>query len=305
MDKEIQSAKKVFEETQTRLDRLDAMTPFKKPTLGASPAAWEKARRWLAESDTIALSGIEEGLLILNTAPYIRGGFLTALIEAEGVSTGDYESVSFNEPTTEDIKAYVKKIHDPTRFVSGLTEIMSDFAPFSMKKKNIAGTVAEIMGNDGQKYDLLDGRTLRDVCEEHGATTEVDGDTMKFTFSDESMITDSGSAWDISYADCGCWGGGGHTDECEEIGKMKQPKDVVAVYDNDGESLDRYTLVLDEPDAWTPGCYAGLGLSYNPGDLQGFSQFGVVKPGGHLGRLIKFNKLPLNVQKHAIERLTH
>ncbi len=84
---------------------------------------------------------------------------------------------------------------------------------------------------------------------------------------------------------------------------MKQPKDVVAVYDNGGKTFDRYTIVLDEADAWTPGCYQSFSFSHNPDSPQGFSQFGVCRPGDHLGRLIRFDALPINIQKHAIGRI--
>jgi len=77
----------------------------------------------------------------------------------------------------------------------------------------------------------------------------------------------------------------------------------IDVYDNGGESMDQYTIVLlDEPVG--NGNFAALGLSTNPNSPQGFSQMGEASNGSHLGKKIKFEDLPEVVQKHATERLT-
>ena len=76
---------------------------------------------------------------------------------------------------------------------------------------------------------------------------------------------------------------------------------IYKIYDNGGKTFDRYT-VLTEPYHFGKSCEA-LGLSDNPTDPQGFSQWGDAYEGDHLGKEIKFEKLPENIQEHIIERL--
>jgi hypothetical protein len=77
----------------------------------------------------------------------------------------------------------------------------------------------------------------------------------------------------------------------------------IKVYDNGGESFDRYTVVLDEPGTNRGDDFMALGLSDNPGHPQGFSQFTTAQDGPHLGKRIKFADLPDEVRKHAVVRL--
>jgi len=73
--------------------------------------------------------------------------------------------------------------------------------------------------------------------------------------------------------------------------------EVAKVYDNGGQTFDRYTIIFkDRPDA--------LGLSENCDSSQGFSQFGDAVEGRHLGRQIAFADLPENVRLHIRERIT-
>jgi hypothetical protein len=82
---------------------------------------------------------------------------------------------------------------------------------------------------------------------------------------------------------------------------LAKPKQVIAIYDSGGGSMDRYTLVLE---GLTPlGHHHCLGLSDNPGGVYGFSNFGDCKLGSHLGKKIKFSELPKEVQFHARLRL--
>lgn len=73
------------------------------------------------------------------------------------------------------------------------------------------------------------------------------------------------------------------------------------IYDNGGKTWDRYTVIIE---GWHFGksCEA-LGLSDNCDSPQGFSQFGDVYEGKHLGKVISFDNLPDNVQNHIIKRL--
>jgi hypothetical protein len=75
--------------------------------------------------------------------------------------------------------------------------------------------------------------------------------------------------------------------------------DIFKVFDNDGKTFDRYT-VLTEP--WYNGksCDA-FGFSDNCDEPMGFSQFcGDVYQDAELGKEISFDKLPQNVQEHIL-----
>lgn len=75
---------------------------------------------------------------------------------------------------------------------------------------------------------------------------------------------------------------------------------VLKVYDNEGKTIDRYTVVTDEKHN---GLYDCLGLSEHPEEPLGFSQWGDCVIGNHLGKEIKFEKLPFEVQEHIKCRL--
>lgn len=87
------------------------------------------------------------------------------------------------------------------------------------------------------------------------------------------------------------------------------PKGVIAVYDNGGRSVDRFTIVFD-PKCYGlvrhPGVYPLLSCSYNPDDWPlGVFQRREGPLGPHLGRSIAFTDLPKRVQKHVINYLHH
>ena len=70
----------------------------------------------------------------------------------------------------------------------------------------------------------------------------------------------------------------------------------VRIYDNGGESWDRYTAVYMNaklPD----GSYEARGMSAKPFHPQGFGQMGAAKCGKHLGKRISFDELPADCQK--------
>ena len=70
----------------------------------------------------------------------------------------------------------------------------------------------------------------------------------------------------------------------------------VRIYDNGGETLDRFTAVyMSEPEAH-PGTFAARGMSERPRSPQGFGQFCIAAPGQHLGRRIRFEDLPAECQ---------
>ncbi len=77
----------------------------------------------------------------------------------------------------------------------------------------------------------------------------------------------------------------------------------VRIYDNGGETLDRYTAIIENPDWQTsakPGYMPSLGLSEGG---QAISQFGDAKEGEHLGKPIKWEDLDEATQKHIQSRL--
>ncbi len=76
---------------------------------------------------------------------------------------------------------------------------------------------------------------------------------------------------------------------------------ITAIYDNGGETIDRYTIVFNE--AWGSLTMC-LGLSDNPDHPQGFSQFNGCQDGPHLGKQIHFEDLSENIQMHIHERIS-
>lgn len=75
------------------------------------------------------------------------------------------------------------------------------------------------------------------------------------------------------------------------------------IYDNGGETLDRYTAVyMDQPE-YQPGTFYARGMSENPFHPQGFGQGCIAMPGRHLGKKIKFEQLPKDCQKLILQDL--
>jgi len=74
----------------------------------------------------------------------------------------------------------------------------------------------------------------------------------------------------------------------------------VRIYDNGGVTFDRYTAVFTRKNNDE---FVHLGMSANPFHPQGFGQHGfsrrrIDKPTSeHLGKRIKFRKLPINCQR--------
>lgn len=78
------------------------------------------------------------------------------------------------------------------------------------------------------------------------------------------------------------------------------------VYDNGGETADRYTIIPDDPNTY-PGFFLKRVMALNLSDLcdhpAGVSQWGPVVEGPNLGRRIHFDDLPERVRAHAQRRL--
>jgi hypothetical protein len=78
----------------------------------------------------------------------------------------------------------------------------------------------------------------------------------------------------------------------------------VRIYDSGDKFIDRYTAVyMDQPE-YRPGEFAGRGMSTHPFDPQGFGCSCVVQPGRHLGKRIKFEDCPPDVQKCILQDIT-
>lgn len=73
----------------------------------------------------------------------------------------------------------------------------------------------------------------------------------------------------------------------------------MVIYDNGGATFDRYTAVyLNQPERSTSGrMFACYGMSADPFSPLGFAQHSTAQLGKHLGRRIRFDQLPKDVQR--------
>lgn len=78
---------------------------------------------------------------------------------------------------------------------------------------------------------------------------------------------------------------------------------IIAVFDNGGETFDRYTVFVNEWHDYAKTVHMCLGMSHNPTDPQGYSQWGSGHPGTHCGKQIIFHQLPEHIQQHVTARL--
>ena len=69
---------------------------------------------------------------------------------------------------------------------------------------------------------------------------------------------------------------------------------IKAIYDNGGETFDRFTVYYDEMER---GYYNGRGMSEHPFHPQGFGQCIAGAIGKHNGKRIQFDELPEDCQK--------
>lgn len=75
------------------------------------------------------------------------------------------------------------------------------------------------------------------------------------------------------------------------------------VYDNKGESYDRYTVFHEDiGNLEDSPSKEALSLSHNPESPNGVSLFTLAVEGEHLGDLIAFKELPDNIQAHIVTR---
>lgn len=77
----------------------------------------------------------------------------------------------------------------------------------------------------------------------------------------------------------------------------------IKIYDNGGKTLDRYTVAILDTYRLSNGAklYECLGVDDVGG--QGFSQMSECQLGRHLGKLIKWEDLPIPTRFHIKDRL--
>lgn len=79
---------------------------------------------------------------------------------------------------------------------------------------------------------------------------------------------------------------------------------IKSIWDNGGETCDRYTVVTNEPwNDFEKNTFMALGMSGNPEHPQGVSQFCSAMEGRHLGKKVDIKELPDDIQKHIKWRL--
>ena len=78
---------------------------------------------------------------------------------------------------------------------------------------------------------------------------------------------------------------------------------IRSIWDNEGESFDRYTVVLDELHGNDDDIFSCLSMSSDPTHPAGFSQFCSCMEGKHLGKKLDLDELPENIRKHIEVRL--
>lgn len=76
---------------------------------------------------------------------------------------------------------------------------------------------------------------------------------------------------------------------------------MLKIYDNNGKTIDRYTvLFMNEPEQTTRAgtLYRSVSLSYDPTYPTGCAIHGSAIDGAHLGRRISFEKLPYKTRQY-------
>ena len=80
---------------------------------------------------------------------------------------------------------------------------------------------------------------------------------------------------------------------------------IHSIYDNGGETFDRFTVYFKGQDTVNPrnGFRCFLGMSERPFHPQGFGQHGEGMTGKHNGRRITFESLPVDCQTAVLADL--
>lgn len=81
-------------------------------------------------------------------------------------------------------------------------------------------------------------------------------------------------------------------------------REKIRVYDNEGKTFDRFTVVyMNERER--DGSYAARGMSEHPFHPNGFGQYCSAIPGRHLGKRIPFEALPADCKKLVLMDLSN
>lgn len=78
---------------------------------------------------------------------------------------------------------------------------------------------------------------------------------------------------------------------------------IVAIYDNDGATLDRYTVVTDQPDGDKFVMMLGLAEGGAGVSQWGSGQWNAKTKNSHLGKIIQFTDLSGATQEHIASRV--
>jgi hypothetical protein len=84
-----------------------------------------------------------------------------------------------------------------------------------------------------------------------------------------------------------------------------KPKEIKSIWDNKGDTIDRYTIVFKRGEFFptTEEFLPSLSLSDDPESPQGVSASGNAIEGKHLGKKIKWEQLPINIRQHILRRI--
>jgi hypothetical protein len=81
------------------------------------------------------------------------------------------------------------------------------------------------------------------------------------------------------------------TENIPDVGRVR-------CYDNDGKTLDRYTVVLMDQPERKPDTYGAIAASEHG---LGVLMYVTAQPGRHLGRRIPFDSLPIAARNYALQ----
>lgn len=78
---------------------------------------------------------------------------------------------------------------------------------------------------------------------------------------------------------------------------------MLKLYDNFGETIDRYTAVFTDRPESRPGTYEALAFNSDPFHPCGFGQHTQAMPGRHLGKKITLEDLPEPARQFVMQNM--
>jgi hypothetical protein len=92
------------------------------------------------------------------------------------------------------------------------------------------------------------------------------------------------------------------------INIVKKPDNILAIFDNENGTFDRYSIVCEEISSSNQGIvyHDVLGLSEHPDEFSQWSEciYDGEKTSPYLGIEIQWEDLPIKLQKHIIDRIS-